>query len=81
VPDLSTGERLVVAVQPEHGAAVTLEDVVGHLLGQGLATRNLPEELVIWDGPLPRTASGKVVRSRLVMEAPAKRSERAARLG
>jgi len=81
MPDPSTGERLVVAVQPEHGARVTLEDVVGHLLGQGLARRKLPEELVIWDGPLPRTASGKVVRSRLVMEAPAKRSERAERLG
>jgi acyl-CoA synthetase (AMP-forming)/AMP-acid ligase II len=80
VPDPSTGERLVVAVQPEHGAAVTLEDVVAHLLGQGLARRKLPEELVIWDGPLPRTASGKVVRSQLVMEAPAKRSERAERL-
>jgi hypothetical protein len=35
---------------------------------------------VIWDGPLPRTASGKVVRSRLVMESPTKQSEVAKRL-
>ncbi|TCJ32599.1 hypothetical protein E0504_41470 [Parafrankia sp. BMG5.11] len=39
-----------------------------------------PEQLVRWDGPLPRTASGKVVRSRLVMESPAKDSDLAARL-
>ena len=80
VPDPATGERLVVAVHPEDGAGVTLDAVVGHLKAQGLATRKLPEEVVVWDGPLPRTASGKVVRSRLVMDAPAKRSERAARL-
>jgi acyl-CoA synthetase (AMP-forming)/AMP-acid ligase II len=80
LPDASTGERLVVAVQPEDGAAVALADVVGHLLAQGLARRKLPEEVVTWDGPLPRTASGKVVRSRLAMEAPTMRSDRAERL-
>jgi len=67
-------------VQPEPGGVVTLASVVGHLLGRGVARRKLPEELVRWDGPLPRTASGKVVRSRLAMEAPAKESERAPRL-
>ena len=73
MPDSFTGERLVVAVRPVDGAEVTLADVVRHLLAQGTAQRKLPEEVVIWDGPLPRTASGKVVRSRLVMEAPAQR--------
>jgi acyl-CoA synthetase (AMP-forming)/AMP-acid ligase II len=81
VPDAETGERLAVAVAPEAGTTVTLADVVAHLRARGTATRQLPEELVLWDGPLPRTASGKVVRSRLVMEAPAKRSERVERLG
>jgi acyl-CoA synthetase (AMP-forming)/AMP-acid ligase II len=81
VPDDDTGERVVVAVRPEQGAVVTLEGVVSHMRAQGLSARMLPEELVVWDGPLPRTASGKVVRSRLVMESPAKPSERAARLG
>jgi acyl-CoA synthetase (AMP-forming)/AMP-acid ligase II len=80
LPDESTGERLVIAVQPEDGVAVTLEAVVGHLLAQGVAMRKLPEELVTWDGPLPRTPSGKVVRSRLVMDAPGMRCERAERL-
>jgi hypothetical protein len=36
--------------------------------------------LVIWDRPLPRTISGKIVRSRLAMEAPSKRSLVVARL-
>ncbi len=81
LPDESTGERLVVAVRPEIGAVVTLDDVVSHLVGRGVATRKLPEQLVTWDGPLPRTASGKVVRSRLVMESAGKRGERAAGSG
>jgi acyl-CoA synthetase (AMP-forming)/AMP-acid ligase II len=79
-PDPSTGERLAVAVQVDDGAVVTLADVVDHLRAHGTAVRKLPEELVVWDGPLPRTASGKVVRSRLVMDAPAMRSEVAERL-
>jgi len=79
-PDASTGERLAVAVQPEDDASVTLDDVVAYLLGKGVARRKLPEELVIWDGPLPRTASGKVVRAQLVMDAAAKRAELAPRV-
>jgi acyl-CoA synthetase (AMP-forming)/AMP-acid ligase II len=80
VPDPATGERLVVAVLPDPGTNLALDDVTSHLLGRGVARRKLPEELVLWDGPLPRTASGKVVRSRLSIDAPAKRSDRAARL-
>ena len=59
---------------------MTLEDVVDHLLARGVARRKLPEEVVIWNGPLPRTPSGKVVRSRLAMEAPGKRSQGVERL-
>ena len=80
LPDRSTGERLAVAVHPEDTTAVTLEDVVDHLLARGVARRKLPEEVVIWNGPLPRTPSGKVVRSRLAMEAPGKRSQGVERL-
>jgi acyl-CoA synthetase (AMP-forming)/AMP-acid ligase II len=80
MPDPVTGERLAVAVQVEPGAALTLDDVVAHLLAQGIAKRKLPEQLVRWEGPLPRTASGKVVRSQLVMETPAKTSDLAPRL-
>jgi acyl-CoA synthetase (AMP-forming)/AMP-acid ligase II len=80
MPDAETGERLAVAVQVADGASLTLGDVTAYLLGRGVARRKLPEQLVRWDGPLPRTASGKIVRSRLVMESPAKDSDLAPRL-
>ena len=47
---------------------------------EGVAVRKLPEQLVVWDEPLPRTASGKVVWAQLVMRSPAKHNELAARL-
>jgi hypothetical protein len=59
---------------------VTLDDVVAYLVGAGTARRKLPEQLVTWDEPLPRTPSGKVVRSRLAMEAPGKPSDVVERL-
>jgi acyl-CoA synthetase (AMP-forming)/AMP-acid ligase II len=80
MPDEETGERLAVAVQLADGASLSLDDVTGYLLRAGVARRKLPEQLVRWDGPLPRTASGKVIRSRLVMESPAKDSDLASRL-
>ncbi|WP_307873662.1 MULTISPECIES: class I adenylate-forming enzyme family protein [unclassified Frankia] len=80
MPDPETGERLAVAVLADEGVTITLDDVIRYLLAGGLAKRKLPEQLVRWDGPLPRTASGKVVRSRLVMEAPAKDGDLAPRL-
>ena len=80
MPDAETGERLAVAVRLAGEASLTLDDVVAYLLANGVAQRKLPEQLVRWDGPLPRTPSGKIVRSRLVMESPAKDSDLAARL-
>ena len=77
MPDQTTGERLAVAVVAEPGAAIGLGDVVAHLLRGGTARRKLPEELVVFDGPLPRTASGKIVRPKLASEASTKPSERA----
>ena len=80
VADPSTGERLAVAVVPKAGAEVTLDSIVDYLRSAGLATRKLPEQVVLWDEPLPRTTSGKVIRSRLVTDAPSKRSLVADRL-
>jgi acyl-CoA synthetase (AMP-forming)/AMP-acid ligase II len=73
--DPDTGEHLAVAVRSQPGGQVTLDGLLTHLRAAGLATRKLPERLVTWDGPLPRTASGKVVRSALMMDAPSKRAE------
>ena len=80
VPDSETGERLAVAVRPERDTVITLDRVCAHLRAEGTATRKLPEQVVVWDEPLPRTVSGKVVRSRLVMESQAKHNEYAPRL-
>ena len=80
VPDPETGERLVVAVRPERETVITLDRVCAHLRAEGTATRKLPEQLVVWDEPLPRTVSGKVVRSRLLMESPTKHNEYVPRL-
>jgi acyl-CoA synthetase (AMP-forming)/AMP-acid ligase II len=80
MPDPQTGERLAVAVRLAPGASLGLDGLVSYLLEAGVATRKLPEQLVRWNGPLPRTASGKIVRSRLVMEAPGQDSDLAARL-
>lgn len=64
-PDADTGERLCVAVRPRAGATIGLADVSAHLRAAGVATRKFPETLVVWDEPLPRTESGKIVRARL----------------
>ena len=80
VPDPETGERLALALRPERDLVITLDAVCAHLRAEGIATRKLPEQVVIWDEPLPRTVSGKVVRSRLLMESPAKHNEYASRL-
>jgi acyl-CoA synthetase (AMP-forming)/AMP-acid ligase II len=79
--DPETGERVAVAVRPVPGATVTLADLVAHLERAGTARRKLPEQIVMWDAPLPRTPSGKVVRARLVMEAAGRPSDVAGRLG
>jgi acyl-CoA synthetase (AMP-forming)/AMP-acid ligase II len=66
VPDDDTGEHLALAVRAEPGRSIALGDVVEHLTAHGLPTWKLPEELVVWDDPLPETATGKVVRAALV---------------
>ena len=81
LPDEATGERLAVAVRAEAGCETTLDAVVAHLQSAGVAVRKLPEQLVIWKEPLPRTASGKIIRSRLAMESAGKPSLFSARFG
>lgn len=71
-PDSETGERLVLAVRlvcngPAGGPAgddpqAALERLVGGLRAAGLATWKLPEQIVVWNQPMPRTATGKVAR-------------------
>lgn len=65
VPDATTGERLAVAIVAQSGCEVTLAAVTDGLLAAGLPKYKLPEELVLWDRPLPLNANGKVERNRL----------------
>ncbi len=60
--DPETGERLVLAVRTEQPDAVVFEEVTATLLAAGLAKFKLPEQVVVWDEPFPRTESGKVQR-------------------
>lgn len=70
VPDEVTGERVVLAVYiADRATQVSYDTVVSGLLAYGLARRKLPEEVVVWHEPLPRNASGKIVRARLSEEA------------
>jgi acyl-CoA synthetase (AMP-forming)/AMP-acid ligase II len=77
VPDEATGERLVLAVRFEGNGLtrdwqgedphVAMDRLVGGLRAAGLATWKLPEQIVVWAQPMPRTPTGKVAR-RLVAD-------------
>jgi non-ribosomal peptide synthetase component E (peptide arylation enzyme) len=64
VPDSQTGERLALAVRCRD-PATEFDAIAGRLLAGGLAKWKLPEQVVFWDEPLPRTASGKIQRQAL----------------
>jgi len=79
VPDDETGERLVLAIRSS-GPRPEFDDVTGQLRAAGLAAGKLPEEIVYWAEPLPRTASGKVQRRAVAAGAAGRPVSRAARL-
>jgi acyl-CoA synthetase (AMP-forming)/AMP-acid ligase II len=80
VPDPDTGERLALAVYATDPESVDFDSVVGWLLDSGLAKWKLPEQIVVWDGPLPRTASGKIQRRMIAVDAEQRRTLVAPRL-
>jgi acyl-CoA synthetase (AMP-forming)/AMP-acid ligase II len=65
IDDPATGERLAMAVRLREGASLEFDAMVDGLVAAGLAKWKIPEELVVWDEPLPETASGKVQRKEL----------------
>lgn len=69
VPDQQTGERLVLAVRASDPQAVRFDDLVEQLRNAGLATWKLPEQVVVWDSPLPRTETGKIQRRAVASDA------------
>lgn len=80
VPDAETGERLAIAVYARQPDAIDFDHTVDHLLAAGLAKWKLPEQIVVWDAPLPRTATGKIQRRRLADDPGARRTLLAPRL-
>jgi acyl-CoA synthetase (AMP-forming)/AMP-acid ligase II len=81
VPDDETGERVAVALRVS-GPDVTAsyDSVIARLRDYGLARGKLPEEVVVWHEPLPRNASGKIVRAQLREQANGKWRDCAPRL-
>jgi acyl-CoA synthetase (AMP-forming)/AMP-acid ligase II len=79
VEDAETGERVALAVRID-GEHPTYDNVVESLLDYGLARGKLPEEIVFWDEPLPRNATGKIMRAQLRARAGAKPRALAPRL-
>jgi len=62
VPDDATGEHLSLAVRHGPGAEPSFELLTHALAEAGLARWMLPEEVVVWEGEFPTTATGKVKR-------------------
>jgi non-ribosomal peptide synthetase component E (peptide arylation enzyme) len=63
-PDEVLGERACAIVVPRPDQSVTLEEIVTHLRGLGIATFKLPERLEIRD-ELPRNPLGKILKREL----------------
>jgi acyl-CoA synthetase (AMP-forming)/AMP-acid ligase II len=63
VPDAEFGQRLKAFVVPVAGGEVTAEDLKGHVHDR-LARFKTPRDVVFVDG-LPRTATGKIIKSQL----------------
>jgi acyl-CoA synthetase (AMP-forming)/AMP-acid ligase II len=79
-PDRDTGEHLVLAVRPTEGVSLDLETLVDALLERGIAKRYLPEELIIWDDPFPKTVTEKLNRAALADQSTGRRRQLATRL-
>jgi acyl-coenzyme A synthetase/AMP-(fatty) acid ligase len=70
----------VLAVRVEGDAEMAFATVTARLLETGLAKGKLPEEIVVWNVPLPRNPSGKVVRSEVAAGAAGRPRQLAPRL-
>ncbi len=81
VPDQETGERLALAIRCESPLALGLTEITDRLQQAGLAKWKLPEQIVVWNEPFPRTESGKIQRKQVAARAAGKQTLLAPRLG
>lgn len=63
-PDEVWGERVVAFVRAREGWHLALDDLRDHVLAAGLAPHKAPEQLAVVED-LPRTATGKVLKTAL----------------
>jgi long-chain acyl-CoA synthetase len=64
VPHERLGEEVAAAVLPRAGATVTAAQLQAHV-GERLAPFKVPSLITIFDAPLPRNASGKILKREL----------------
>ena len=64
LPHERLGEELAVAVYPKPGHALDADDLRRHV-GEHLAAFKVPSRVFVFDEPLPRNASGKLLRRSL----------------
>ena len=64
VPHERLGEEVAAAVMPATGATVTVEELQAHV-AERLAPFKVPSTIVIMETPLPRNASGKILKREL----------------
>lgn len=74
VPHERLGEQAVACVRPREGATLTLEDMRRFLDEHRVTRQFWPEELVLYEGDMPRTASGKIQKFRLREDLASKRA-------
>ena len=66
LPDLERGERVCAVVEAADGAEpLEADEMVAACTEAGLMRQKIPEQLVAYDGPLPRNATLKVLKFRL----------------
>ena len=66
LPDLERGERVCAVVETADGAEpLETDEMVAACTEAGLMRQKIPEQLVAYDGPLPRNATLKVLKFRL----------------
>ena len=61
MPHRELGEQVAAIVEPKPGVTVTADELQDHVRGR-LAHFKVPEIVVFRDEPLPRTATGKVLK-------------------
>ncbi len=64
VPHPTLGEEVAAVVQLHPGATVTAEELKGHA-GTVLAAFKVPAHVLLWDEPVPRNPTGKILKREL----------------